>query len=230
MSLLLGFDTATDRLTVAVTRDGEVVAEAAHGPDSAGRPRHSAMLLRETEAQVEAAGGWNGIGRIAVGIGPGSYTGLRIGIATARALAQGRELPLAGVGTLAAIAAGIREGPGENRDALAVLDASRGQAFAALHAPGGEEIWPPLVASPQELADRVRERGGSPLAAGDGSLRFRQELVDAGVEVLAAGDEAHLVSARHICGLGAEATVSTPEAIEPIYLREPDAKRWQRRT
>jgi tRNA threonylcarbamoyladenosine biosynthesis protein TsaB len=230
MSLVLGFDTATDRLTVAVTDDGELVAETEHGPDADGRPRHSALLLREVEAQVEAAGGWDGIGRIAVGTGPGSFTGLRIGIATARALAQARELPIAGVGTLAALAKAIREGARADREALAVLDARRGQAFGALYSAGGEEIWAPLVASPQELANRVRERDSTPLAAGDGSLRFRNELVDAGAEVLAAGDEAHLVSARHICGLGEAATVSAPAEIGPIYLREPDAKRWQRRT
>jgi tRNA threonylcarbamoyladenosine biosynthesis protein TsaB len=230
MSLVIGFDTATDRLTVALTDGGALLAETHHDPDAEGRPRHSALLLREVEDQVESAGGWGGIGRIAVGLGPGSFTGLRIGIATARALAQARELPIAGVGTLAALAAAIGDRAGAGREALAVLDARRGQAFAALYSAAGEEIWAPLVASPAELADRVRERGSTPLAAGDGSLRFRNELVDAGAEVLAAGDEAHRVSARRICELGDEATVSAPEEIEPIYLREPDAKRWQRRT
>jgi tRNA threonylcarbamoyladenosine biosynthesis protein TsaB len=230
MSLVLGIDTATDRLTVAALRDGAAVAELEHGPDQDGRPRHSALLLREIECAVDASGGWPAIDRIVVGIGPGSYTGLRIGIATARALAQARELPIAAVGTLAALAAGIRESAGGEREALAVLDARRGQVFASLHGPSGEEIWPPLVAAPAELADRLRELGSSPLAAGDGSIRFRQELVDAGAEVVAPGDEAHQVSARHICALGEGAAASTPDEIEPIYLREPDAKRWRQRT
>ena len=78
---------------VGVTDDGEVVREASVGPGADGRPRHSQVLLPEIERCVEAAGGWERIDRIAVGIGPGSFTGLRIGIATARALAQARGSP-----------------------------------------------------------------------------------------------------------------------------------------
>ena len=84
---VLGVDTATDHAVVGVTADGDVVREASIAPGSDGRPRHSEVLLAEIERSVEAAGGWSRIDRIAVGIGPGSFTGLRIGIATARALA-----------------------------------------------------------------------------------------------------------------------------------------------
>ena len=227
MSVVLGLDTATATLTVAVTRDGTVLRQSDQGPDPEGRPRHSALLLHELESCVDAAGGWDQIGLIAVGLGPGSYTGLRIGISTARALAQAREIPIAGVSTLAAVGLGIRGmKAAEDRDALPVLDARRDQAFAALYAPDGDEQWPPLVADPGELADRVRDLGTNPLAAGDGSIRFREQLVAAGAEVVAAEDAAHRVMARHICALGEGAAVSTPERIGPIYLREPDAKRW----
>ena len=83
-----------------------------------------------------------------------------------------------------------------------MLDARRGQVFAALHGAGGEEIWAPMVVAPEELADRVRGLGATPLAAGDGSLRFRQELEAAGAEVAPPDDSVHRVAARHICALG----------------------------
>ena len=122
----LGFDTATEILTVAVARDGEPVAEVEHGPGADGRPQHQALLLAEIERCVQASGGWDEIERIAVGLGPGSYTGLRIGIATARALAQARELELRGVSTLSALARGIGELPeADGRQRLPVLDARR---------------------------------------------------------------------------------------------------------
>jgi tRNA threonylcarbamoyladenosine biosynthesis protein TsaB len=231
MSAVLGFDTATAWLTVAVSSGGEIVRETVKGPGAEGRPRHSELLLREIEACVTEAGGWERIELIAVGLGPGSYTGLRIGIATARALAQARELPVAGVGTLAALAAGIGErADAAARPALPVLDAKRSQAFAALYEAGsGAESWTPLVVSPGELAERVRGLDPAPLAAGDGSLRFRDQLEAAGAAVAAPDDEAHRVSARHICALGEGSQGTAPTGVEPIYLRAPDAERWLER-
>lgn len=230
MSAVLGMDTATDVLAVAVAADGRVLRETATGPGEDGRPRHSALLLREVEACVERAGGWDRIDRIAVGVGPGSFTGLRIGISTARALAQARSLPLAPVGTLAALAAGIREGAGDTTaPALPVLDARRGQVFAALHGPGGEELWAPAVLAPGELAARVRQLGESPLAAGAGSLRFAAELVAAGALVAPPDDAAHRMAARRVCALGEAAEASPPELVGPTYLRPPDADKWLER-
>jgi tRNA threonylcarbamoyladenosine biosynthesis protein TsaB len=229
MKAIVGFDTATPVVAVAVTRGDEVLREADHGPDDAGRPRHSSLLLSEIEACAEAAGGWDQVERIAVGIGPGSFTGLRIGIATARALGQARGLQLAGVGTLAALGLAIRGADGDSRPALSVLDARRGEAFAALFGPGGEEQWGPAVLGPDELADRVQSLGATPLAAGDGSLRFRQQLEAAGAEVPDPEDPVHRIAARHICALGSTERTSPPEGIEPIYLRAPDAERWRER-
>ena len=125
-------------MAVAATAGGRAGARVLdRARTDAGRPRHSELLLAEVEAAAEALGGWDEVERIAVGVGPGSFTGLRIGIATARALAQARSLPLAGVGSLDALAAGIARSPaGPGRHALAVLDARRGQAFAALRGPG----------------------------------------------------------------------------------------------
>jgi tRNA threonylcarbamoyladenosine biosynthesis protein TsaB len=228
-SAVLGFDTATADVTVAVTRDGEAVVERWVGPGER-HPRHATALLPEIEAAVEGSGGWEAIVLIAVGIGPGSFTGLRVGVATARALAQGLGKPLAGVGTLDALARGIGERPsGGDRARLAVLDAKRGQAFAVLHDAAGERIWEPLVAGPGELAERVAERADAPLAGGDGSLRFRRDLEAAGAEVLPDGDPGHRLAARHLCVLAEGSTGSPPDDIRPIYLRPPDAQVWLER-
>jgi tRNA threonylcarbamoyladenosine biosynthesis protein TsaB len=230
MTAIVGIDTATDVLAVGAAAGGTIAHEASIGPGADGRPRHSTLLLREIEAAVGAAGGWEEIGRIAVGIGPGSYTGLRIGIATARALGQSRDLPLAPVGTLAAIAAGIREAnPDSQAPALPVLDARRGQAFAALYGPEGEELWEPRVMGPDELVAVVQELAGSPRAAGDGSLQFAAELDAAGATVAPPDDAVHRVAARHICALGEAAEPAPPERVQPIYLRPPDADKWLER-
>jgi tRNA threonylcarbamoyladenosine biosynthesis protein TsaB len=225
---VLGVDTATDYVVVGVTADGEIVREVSIGPGPDGRPRHSQILLTEIEASVEAAGGWPRIGRIAVGIGPGSFTGLRIGIATVRALAQAREVPLAPVGSLTALARGISESRSERPLGLPVFDARRNEAFAALFA-DREELWPPFVAPPEELSTRVRELDGTALAAGDGALRFAAELEAAGATVAPPEDPIHRVAARHVCKVGEAAAEAPTDQIQPQYLRPPDAKRWRER-
>jgi tRNA threonylcarbamoyladenosine biosynthesis protein TsaB len=227
--VVLGVDTASADAVVGVTDGGEVVRETAVPPGANGRPRHSRVLLPEIERSADAAGGWERVDRIAVGIGPGSFTGLRIGIATARALAQGRGLPLAPVGTLAALARGITTDPeGRGRLALPVLDARRGETFAAL-LDDDSELWPPFVVAPGELADRVRELDRPPLAAGDGALRFAAELEAAGATVAPPDHPAHRVAARHVCAVGEAATGAPPNQIQPLYLRPPDATRWLER-
>jgi tRNA threonylcarbamoyladenosine biosynthesis protein TsaB len=187
-------------------------------------------LLGEVERCADAAGGWAEVDRIAVGIGPGSYTGLRIGIATARALAQARRLRLTGVGSLAALARGLAAHPGAGAEPmLPVIDARRGQVFAALYRPDGRELWEPLVADPDELAERLRDLEAAPLAAGDGAVRFRPELEAAGVTVAPSEDPVHRISAREVCALGESTAEAPPDRIEPVYLRPPDAKRWLQR-
>ena len=227
MSVLVGFDTATDDVAVAATRDGEVLDERRIAAPPGQRPRHATALLAEVESVAEGVGGWERVQAIAVGIGPGSFTGLRIGLATARALAQALDKAIVPVGTLAALARGI-EGSGE-QPRLAVLDARRGQAFAALYGPGGEEIWPPLVATPDEVVDRVKALDRTALAAGSGTIRFRGELEAAGADVLPDSDPAHRISARHVCLLAKSGSPALLESIEPIYLRPPDAELWLER-
>jgi tRNA threonylcarbamoyladenosine biosynthesis protein TsaB len=230
MTSVLGIDSATAYAAVGLTRGGGPVREVSVPPGDDGRPRHSQALLGEIERCVEAGGGWESVDRIAVGIGPGSFTGLRIGLATARGLAQARALPIAPVGTLAALARGMSTASeAQGHVLLPVIDARRGEAFAALYEHDGTELWAPLVAAPGELATRVAELDSTPLAAGDGALRFAAELEAAGATVAPPGDEVHRVAARHVCALGEEEAEASPEAIEPLYLRPPDAKRWLER-
>jgi len=233
---LLGFDTATDDSTVAVAREGEVLGESRVDAVPGERPRHAAALLAQLAATAEGVGGWAAIAVIAVGVGPGTFTGLRIGVTTARALAQGLGLPLAPVGSLAALAGGIGEHPrAVDRPRLAAIDARRGEAFAALYAPDGEAVWEPFVAPPEAIASRLADLAGSesgdspgpPLAAGSGSLRFRSQLEAAGTEVLADEEPAHRIWARHVCRLAEAVTTVGPELVEPIYLRRPDAELWR---
>jgi tRNA threonylcarbamoyladenosine biosynthesis protein TsaB len=224
--VVLGIDTATPDAVVGVIADGEAIREAQVPPGSDGRPNHSRHLLLEIDRCVEAAGGWDRIGRLAVGIGPGSFTGLRIGISTARALAQARGIPIAAVGSLAALARGIGRDDRATGFALPVIDARRGEAFAALHGPEGEEVWEPFVAPPDQLAERLRELGEPCLAAGDGAIRFAQELEAAGVAVAPPEDPIHRIAARDVCAVGEAASETPPDQVQPLYLRPPDAKRW----
>lgn len=167
--------------------------------------------------------------RIAVGIGPGSFTGLRVGIATAKALGLSRGLPLRGVGTLDALARGLGEAAGE-RERLAVLDARRGEVAAALYSTAGELLQKPLLSSPEQLAQRISREGKPLLCGGSGAVRFREQLTSRAVEIPDDADPVHRVAARHICALAAampDEDESGP--VSPIYLRPPDAQRWRER-
>jgi tRNA threonylcarbamoyladenosine biosynthesis protein TsaB len=226
---VVGFDTATADTAVCVTRGGEVLHEELLGLAANRSPRHSTALLAEVERAATAAGGWDGVGRLAVGLGPGSFVGIRIGIATARGLAASTGLPVSGVCTLDALGRALGELAGPERDQLAVLDARRGEVFAALYSPAAERLWEPLVAAPGELAERVAKRPAPPLAAGSGAVRFRDELASCGVDVPEDGDPVHRIAARHVCALAEAAPDRGEERLEPIYLRAPDAERWRER-
>jgi tRNA threonylcarbamoyladenosine biosynthesis protein TsaB len=189
---------------------------------------HATDLLSEIERAATAAGGWGEVESIAVGVGPGSFTGLRVGIATARALGLSRGIPVAGVGTLDALGRGLGErGAGVNR--LAVLDARRGEVFAALCGAGGERVWNPFVCPPAALAERLGALTSPTLAAGSGAVRFRQELAGPSVEIPDDADPSHRIAARHICALAATGVGAEAEPAAPNYLRPPDAERWRER-
>lgn len=226
---VVGFDTASADTAVCAARDGEVVYEALLGLSEKGGPQHTTALLAEVERAAEAAGGWTAVELIAVGTGPGSFTGLRVGVATAKALALGRDLPLVGVGSLDALARGVGEAAG-SRGRLAVLDARRGEVCAALYSAAGERLWGPLLEAPEALGERLAALPAPALCAGSGAVRFRQQLTKPAVEIPDDADPAHRIAARHVCALAATGPgTDESDFVAPIYLRPPDAQRWRER-
>ncbi len=220
---VLGLDTSTAVASVCVQRaDGERFEVRPEAAALLRRPRHARELMPRVVQQLRAAEvGFADLDSVAVGVGPGAYTGLRIGLATARSLAHAHDLPLRPVGSLAALAAGI-----DARVALPVIDARRGELFAALYVEG-KERWPPLVTAVEALVERVaalmREGLEPPRAAGDGSLRSREALESASVAVAPPESGCHVVSASNVCRLAARVPAVAPEAVQPQYLRAPDA-------
>jgi tRNA threonylcarbamoyladenosine biosynthesis protein TsaB len=162
-----------------------------------------------------------------VGLGPGTFTGIRVGIATARGLAVSLGLPARGVCTLDALGRGIQEQDGGL--ALAVLDGWRGEVFAALYGSDGTRLWEPAVYRPEDLAERIVSLEETQSVAGSGAVRFRKELTRDGVRIPDDSDPVHRVAARHLCALAAAAAGEESEELAPIYLRPPDAERWRER-
>jgi tRNA threonylcarbamoyladenosine biosynthesis protein TsaB len=193
--LTLAFDTATDAATAAVVRDGAVVGE---------RRSRAVRILEDVRVLLDEAGlEPAAVDRLVVGTGPGSYTGLRIGLITARTLAFSLGVPVAGVSTLAALAAGS---PG----AIPVIDARRGEVFTRGEAP--------VVVRPDDL--RV-ERGNR--YVGDGAVRYRGLLEERGGVVPEDESEEHVPWARHHAALAGD--FGPAERVRPLYLRDPDAER-----
>jgi tRNA threonylcarbamoyladenosine biosynthesis protein TsaB len=216
--VILGLDTATPATAVAVLPDDGEPVELRHEPAAGERPGHASQLLALARRALDAAGaGFADVDRIGVGVGPGTFTGLRIGVATARALAQSTGAELAPVSTLAALA----EAAGGDRPVLAVLDARRGEAFAAAYH-AGERLVAPVAVAPDDLAVLADPALAPWLAVGDGAIRFRDRLEPV-AEVPADPSALHRVSALAVCRLAGAARTVDRDALLPDYVRAPDA-------
>jgi tRNA threonylcarbamoyladenosine biosynthesis protein TsaB len=218
---VLGLDTATPASAACVVREDGEAFEVVPPPERlTGPPRHASELLPAAAACLDDAGlDWGDLDAIGVGVGPGAFTGLRIGVATARALAAAQGAELRPVSSLAALAHGVASAGSR----LALIDARRGELFAALYE-DGERLWEPLAAAPEAIAERVRELDSAPLAVGDGAVRFRDVLEAAGATVPPGDSPAHAVRGLAVCRLAATVEPVPVEGVLPEYLRLPDAK------
>ena len=198
--VILAFDTATDVATAALVREGEVLGER--------RSRAARILVDVEELLAEAGLAPDAVDGIAVGTGPGGYTGLRMGLVTARTLAFSLGVGVAGVSTLDALAAGS---PG----AVPVLDARRGEVFTRANGSG------PAVLAP---ADLQVEAGRT--YVGDGAVRYRTVIEEGGGTVPPDESDLHVPWARHHAALAG--TFGPADLAEPLYLRVPDAEKARR--
>jgi tRNA threonylcarbamoyladenosine biosynthesis protein TsaB len=223
--ILLALDTATPASVVGVMLGDGSVVEARDDPPAGSRGEHASRLLALVENALQQSGvGWADLDRIAVGVGPGGFTGLRIGIATARALAQARGLPLVPVSSLAVLAAGAEDASVAGAPLVAAaIDARRGEVFAAAYQ-GDTQRLAPAAYEPAALAERLRALAAPVQAVGDGAVRFRTELEAAGVAVPADGSTVHRIAAAPLCRLGAAGEPADRDRLLPDYRREPDAK------
>jgi tRNA threonylcarbamoyladenosine biosynthesis protein TsaB len=184
---IFAFDTATTVSTCALVRDGELLG---------GRLSEARSVLAAADELLRSAGiEPRELDGIVAGTGPGSFTSIRIGLATARGLALALEIPVAGVSTLQAFAGGTP-----------VIDARRGEVFTD----------GPRVSRPEDL-----DVSGLRLI-GDGAVRYRKLFEDAGAEIPADDDPLHIPAAERL--IAHAANFGPAEAIEPLYLRAPDAK------
>jgi tRNA threonylcarbamoyladenosine biosynthesis protein TsaB len=280
--VVLGFDTSTSATAVALRLADGSTAQARDDPAAGAHPGHATRLLELVDGLLTQADvGWSAVTRVAVGVGPGTFTGLRVGVATARGLAQSLQCELVGVSSTRALAlpalaeepmhgAGSTHGAGATHGAestqgagsthgggspegaasahpaarasvLAVIDARRGEVFAAAYElgepgvdDGGErvprELSGPAPLAPGELAGVVsrveRAAGGQRrwLAVGDGALRYRDQLELAGIAMPPDASPLHLLSAAAVCELGARAPAAGAHETLPDYRRRPDAE------
>jgi tRNA threonylcarbamoyladenosine biosynthesis protein TsaB len=252
--IVLGFDTATQASAVGLRLSDGRTLHARDDPAAGEHPGHATRLLtmaRELLAQANLS--WSELERIAVGVGPGRFTGLRVGIATARGLSQSLGVQLVGVSSLRALGlAAAREaretGEAPPAGTIAVIDARRGEAFVAaypatvdfaalagaprggdLQAQGGEIVFARAL-RPAELSTvvaQIEQRGGPQgqrwRAVGDGALLYDDALREGGVEPVAADSPLHLIDGAAVCELGVAASATVSGGAPAAVL--PDYRR-----
>lgn len=226
---VLAFDTATPRVAVGLGRDGRLVGEVC----LTGERRHAEQLAPAIEYLCrEAAVDLSSLAAIAVGLGPGLFTGLRVGVTTARTMAQALRIPVVGVPSLDLVAYPLRH---TGRLIVVVTDARRYEVFHAAYRPvpgGVQREADYAAASPEAVVSELAARGEEVLLVGDGVLAHpdvfsdveRVEHVGAGAAYPSAAALVELATARvereEFCA---------PSDVHPLYLRRSDAEiEWER--
>jgi tRNA threonylcarbamoyladenosine biosynthesis protein TsaB len=207
--LILALDASTPVTTVALARDRGVLAEIS----TTGRGASETLLSAVQDALELAGEELDSVELVLAGVGPGTFTGIRIAAATARALSAGTGAALAKNSTLDALAAPALSC---SDDVLAVLDAKRGQVFARRFSGAGPTTGIYCV-GPEELSV-----DGEPLLVGDGAVRYRGELAGLGRIPPDGSPLNRITAAGHV--VSADLAVVGPEDLVPIYVREPDAE------
>lgn len=222
--LILGIETATAQAGCALGGHEGVIASA----HCVKGKRHAENLVPAIrficeQAQIELSE----IGLVAVDLGPGLFTGLRVGVATAKAIAFAQRVPMIGVSSLDLLAFPMRF---SHRIIVTAIDARRGEIYYAFYrqVPGGvQRVSEHTVGSPDDLASELLARGEDALLVGDGAHRYREafdglarvEIVDPGSSHPSASSLVQLAHARAL-----REEFERPDAIEPVYLRRPDAE------
>lgn len=221
--LILSIETSTPRSSVCIADQDAVLASAALGRGQ----RHGEFLTPAIDFCLQQAGYRPpDLAGVAVGLGPGLYTGLRVGIATARTIAAARRLPVVGLCGLDVLAFQVRHA---RRLICAAIDARRGEVFWAFYrvVPGGVQRATDLrIGQPSKLAAEIEASAEECLVVGDGGVRYADVLreVDAeltGIE-MASPDATHLAELALPRFLREE--TQRQEQLEPLYLRQADAR------
>jgi len=228
--VILALETATTACSAALcAADGSVVAETV----TLEGPAHTQRLLPGVHEVLQRAGAtWDDVDTVAVGLGPGAFTGLRIGVATARALAQADgRVRLAGVPSCAALALALADVSG-GLAVVPLIDGKRREVFAAVYepdpAPAGVRLVEEVAVVPADELAAWLERRGPLLAGGDGAALYAELLPSSARRADAiVAPTAAMVGRAVACG--APGLVTGPDAVLPLYGRTPDAARWQGR-
>ena len=219
---ILAIDTALPAVSACVLTEGATRTDA---EETLGMERGHAEALIPLIERVLAGieGGYESIDRVAVTVGPGSFTGLRVGIAAARAIALAWSVPAVGVSTLAALAAPLilEDKPGL---VAVAIDARHGHVFfAAFHSDGRIFIMPRFAAKEQAIADLSRDLGDGPLRlAGSGAPILAIEAWTRGLNAEIVGDRI-TPDIAYVARLGLLADPKSAPP-RPLYLKAPDAK------
>ncbi len=228
--LILGLESATAQVGCAIGGHEGVLASS----HSARGKRHAENLTPAIEFTCrQARVALSEISCVAVDNGPGLFTGLRVGVASGKAIAQALRVPMISVSSLDLLAFPLRF---TDRRIAAVVDARRGEVFWAFYrqVPGGlQRITEPAVSTPDELANELLAQPGETLLAGDGAVRYAAQLSDRAQGEIAGGDHAY-PSARSLVQLAHAKALREdwvrPQEVELLYLRKPDAEiNWSMR-